>query len=65
MAFLKLVKILDNLLVIKERENLDSVKMTSLKMRATEPLAILNHSIRSITQTRMEDTMSYLSRDYK
>ena len=41
MASLKLVKILDNLMVIKECKNLDSVRITSMKDHATEALVIL------------------------
>ena len=65
MASLKLVKILDSLMVIKESENLDSVRMTSMKRHATEALSILSHANGSITQTRRDDTISYLRRDYK
>ena len=39
--------------------------MTSMKRHATEPLPILSHANGSITQTRMDYTMSYLSGDYK
>ena len=65
MASLKLVKVLDSLMVIKESENLDSVRMISMKRHVTEALAILSHANGSITQTRRGDTMSYLSCDYK
>ena len=65
MFSLKLAKILDNLMVIKESENLDSVRMTSMKRHATEDLAILSHANGSITQSRRDDTTSYLSCDYK
>ena len=60
MASLKLVKTLDNLIVIKESEILDIV--TSMKGHATAALDILSQSI---AQTRRNDTMSCLSRDYK
>ena len=65
MASLKIAKTLDSLMVIKESEKLDSVRMSSMKRHATEALAILSHANGSITQTRRNDTMSYPSRDYK
>ena len=52
-------------MVIMEKENLASVRMTSMKRHATEALAILHHANGLITQTRKDNTMSYLSRDYK
>lgn len=63
MASLKLVKILDHLMVFKESENLDTV--TRMKGHATAALDILSHANQSIAQTRRNDTMSCLSRDYK
>ena len=65
MASLKLVKTLDSFMVIKESENLYSVRMTSMKRYATEALAIISHANGSITQTRRDNTMSYFSCDYK
>ena len=65
MASLKLVKILDSLMVIKESEKLYSVRMTSMKRHATEALAIISHANGSITWTRRDNTMPCLSRDYK
>ena len=62
---LKLVKILESLMVIKESENLDSVRMTGMTRLATKALAILSHTNGPITQTKRDDTMSYLSREYK
>lgn len=65
MASLKLVKIIENLMLIKESENWDSVRMTSLEGHATESLAILSQASGSITQTRRDVTMAYLCRYYK
>ena len=65
MASLKLVKIIENLMLIKESENLDSVRMTSLEGHATESLTVLSHASGSITQTRRDVTMAYLCRYYR
>ena len=65
MVSLNLVKILENLIIIEEIENLDSVRMTSMKRHVTEALAILSHANGSITQTRRDNTMPCLSCDYK
>ena len=65
MTSLKLIKTPDNLIVIKESENLDSIRMTRMKRHAIETLTIFSRANGSITQTRRDHTVSYLSRDYK
>ena len=62
---LKLLKILGKLMVIKVSEHLYSVRMTSMKWHVIEALSILSYTNYSSTQTRKNDTMYYLSCDYK
>ena len=61
MASLKLVKVLDSLMVIKESENLDSVRMIRMKRHVTEALAILSHANGSINHTDQKGRYNVLS----
>lgn len=65
MASLKSVKILDNMMAIKEDEKSDAVRVTRMRRHSTEALANLSHANGSITQTRKDDTMFHLGRDFK
>ena len=58
-ASLKLLKILDKLMVIKEDEKTDDVRMTWMKGYVTETTAVLSRQAKGfLSQTRIDDTMS-------
>ena len=52
-------------MAIKEDEKSDAVRVTRMRGHSTEALANLSHANGSITQTRKDDTMSHLGRDFK
>lgn len=53
------------MMAIKEDEKSDAVRVTRMRGHSTEALANLSHANGSIAQTRKDDTMSRLGRDFK